>query len=338
MFQAAGTFKNMRVIARPPSYSIMLLYNRTPCFGKYRLSASIHPERTKVYADYEINNHPLHSRGNYTMSIVKNTPHYLKHSGSFFTTILNKTIEAITDPAALGIYLYLASKPDDWQISETNLKNRFNRGGDFIRVRLAELKRLGLLKSVAIKNAKGQVTRWETVLYNEIQPVETKTTDRKNHNTENPPSGENTHVVDPHITNKGSKQKKDINNLSHSVECDLFLEVEQQRKALMLRDKTVKHEKCKELYEKLPQEVKNDKSFEDVHDECVTHYATQTEPQMVSPQRLMSWIKREIKYHVIQPTKPASYQKPGDSFNDYMKSQKGVNTYDQHGNTYDPLR
>jgi len=42
------------------------------------------------------------------MSIVKNTPHYLKHSGSFFTTIINKTIESIQDPAALGIYLYLA--------------------------------------------------------------------------------------------------------------------------------------------------------------------------------------------------------------------------------------
>jgi len=203
---------------------------------------------------------------------------------------------------------------------------------------MAELKKIGLLQSVAYKNEKGQVTRWETVLYNEPQPIKKDASEGKNHNVENPASGKPTHEEKPPTTNKGSLQRKDINNLSHSVECDLFLEVEQQRKALMLRDKTVKHEKCKELYEQLPQEVKDDKSFEDVHDECVTHYATQTEPQMVSPQRLMSWIKREIKYHASQPTKPASYQKPGDSFNDYMKSQKGGNTYDQHGNTYDPLR
>lgn len=275
------------------------------------------------------------------MSIVKNTPHYLKHSGSFFTTILNKTIEAITDPAALGIYLYLASKPDDWQISETNLKNRFNRGGDFIRVRLAELKRLGLLKSVAIKNAKGQVTRWETVLYNEIQPVEAKTTDRKNHNTENPPSGENTHVVDPHITNKGSKQIKDINNHTHSVECDLFLEAEQQRKSLMLRAKTEKNEKCLALYDQLPQEVKSDKTFADIHDECVTHYATQPEPQMVSPQRLISWIKRDIRYHSAQAnTPPVRKSSGGDALSRVLNKHmnKGA-TYDHNtGNTIDPLR
>ena len=272
------------------------------------------------------------------MSIVKNTPHYLKHSGSFFTTIINKTIESIQDPAALGIYLYLASKPDDWQISETNLKNRFKKGTDFIRQRMAELKKIGLLQSVAYKNEKGQVTRWETVLYNEPQPIKKEASEGKNHNVENPASGKPTIVEKPPTTNKGFKQKKDINNHTHSVECDLFLESEQQRKALMLRAKTENNEKCLELYEQLPHEVKEDKTFSDIHDECVTHYATQPEPQMVSPQRLMSWIKREIKYHASQPTKPASYQKPGDSFNDYMKSQKGGNTYDQHGNTYDPLR
>jgi hypothetical protein len=272
------------------------------------------------------------------MSIVKNTPHYLKHSQSAFTTVLNKTIEAIKDPASLGIYLYLTSKPDNWEISETNLKNRFGKGRDYIRARLADLKRTGLLKSVAVKNTRGQIVRWETILYNEIQITENPTTGHEIHTTENPTSGKPSDQVDPPTTNKRIKEIKDINNHTHSVECDLFLEAESQRKALMLRAKTVKHEKCHELYEQLPQEVKDDKSFEDIHDECVTHYATQTEPQMVSPQRLMSWIKRDIKYHATQKASPKTSQKPGDSFNQYMNSQKGGNTYDQHGNTYDPLR
>lgn len=270
------------------------------------------------------------------MSIIKNTPHYLKHSGSFFTTILNKTIEAIEDPAALGIYLYLASKPDNWEISETNLKNRFKRGGDFIRARMAELKRIGLLKSVAIKNAKGQVIRWETVLYNEMQPVEPKSTKGKNHNTENPPSGDNTHVEDPPTTNKRDLKIKDINNHTHSVECDLFLESEQQRKALMLRDRAEKNEKCHELYEQLPPEVKRDKTFTDIHDECVTHYATQPVPQMVSPQRLMSWIKRDMAWH-SQPkpkTPVTKSEKPGDAMSRATRPylNQGA-TYDQYGNT-----
>ncbi len=273
------------------------------------------------------------------MSIVKNTPHYLKHSGSFFTTIINKTIESIQDPAALGIYLYLASKPDDWQISETNLKNRFKKGTDFIRQRMAELKKIGLLQSVAYKNEKGQVTRWETVLYNEPQPIKKEASEGKNHNVENPASGKPTIVEKPPTTNKGSKQKKDINNHTHSVECDLFLESEQQRKALMLRTKTENNEKCLELYEQLPHEVKEDKTFSDIHDECVTHYATQPEPQMVSPQRLMSWIKRDIKYHATQKQSSKPKSKPGDSFNEFMNQNKQQGTtYEQSGSVYDPLR
>ncbi|HYD89894.1 MAG TPA: hypothetical protein VEA37_00210, partial [Flavobacterium sp.] len=103
------------------------------------------------------------------------------------------------------------------------------------------------------------------------------------------------------------------------------------------------NEKCHKLYEDLPEEIKRDKSFEDVHDECVSHYATQSKPQMVSPQRLMSWIKREIAYQQRQETKapPSKKQKgrPGDSLSNVLNKymSKGA-TYDQHGNEIDPLR
>jgi hypothetical protein len=274
------------------------------------------------------------------MSIVKNTPHILKHCRSGWTNLQNKTIDAVKDPATLGIYVYLASKPEDWTISETNLQRRFGKGRDFIRARLSELKHIGLLKTHAIKDEKGRVTRWETVLYNEIQNTAFQEGGSNVQITENPHSGKTSDLENPPTTKERDLKKKDINDHTHSVECDLFLEAEQQRKALMLRAKTVKHEKCRELYEQLPQEVKQEKTFEDVHDECVTHYATQTEPQMVSPQRLISWIKRDIKYHTAQASQPAKHQKSGDSFNQYMNSQKQQrsSTYDQHGNTYDPLR
>ena len=235
------------------------------------------------------------------MSIVKNTPHYLKHSKKSFTTLQNSTLEAIKDPSTLGVYVYLASKPDDWEISETNLKNRFGKGRDYIRTRLSELKRIGLLKTIAIRDTKGRVTRWETVLYNEVQKPGIQSSGNKDiQNPENPPSGKTRHLENPPTTNKRIKKIKDINNHTHSVECDLFLDSEKQRKALMLRAKAVKHEKCRELYERLPKEIKEDKSFEDVHDECVIHYATQSSPQMVSPQRLMTWIKRDIAYAKLQ--------------------------------------
>lgn len=104
------------------------------------------------------------------MSIIKNTPHYLKHSKKTFTTIQNETIELITDPSTLGIYVYLSAKPDNWEISVTNLMNRFQKCRDFIRARMSNLRELGLLESVAIKNDKGQIIHWEKVLYSEPQP------------------------------------------------------------------------------------------------------------------------------------------------------------------------
>lgn len=238
------------------------------------------------------------------MTIVKNTPHILKHCRSGWTNLQNKTIDAIKDPATLGIYVYLASKPEDWTISETNLKNRFDKGRDFIRARLSELKQIGLMKTHPIKDDRGRIIRWETILYSEVQDVPFQVPNHDLHITENPESGKSRHLVNPPTTKERSIKIKDINNHTHSgIECDLFLESEQQRKALMLRAKTVKNEKCKELYEQLPLEVKQDKTFEDMHDECVTHYATQAAPQLVSPQRLISWIKREIKYHAAQQDK-----------------------------------
>lgn len=164
------------------------------------------------------------------------------------------------------------------------------------------------------------------------------TTSPKNGTSTSPKNGTGDQSQKRDTESKREKLKEENNTHTHSVECDLFLDSEMQRKALMLRAKTEKHEKCHELYNQLPEEVRQEKTFEDVHDECVTHYATQKQPQMVSPQRLMSWIKRDIKYHQTQTKQPATYKKPGDSFNQYMNSQKQGSTYDQHGNTYDPLR
>lgn len=272
------------------------------------------------------------------MSIVKNTPHVLKHCRQGWTNLQNKTIDAIQNPGTLGVYVYLASKPEDWDISETNLQNRFNKGRDYIRARLVDLKNIGLLKTRSIKDDKGRIIRWETVLYNEVQDTDFQETGAV-HITENPHSGKPRHLENPPTTKERYIKKKDINNHTHSVECDLFLESEQQRKSLMLRGKTTKNIKCRELYDKLPLEVKNEKSFEDIHDECVTHYATQKEPQMVSPQRLMSWIQRDIKYHLIQSIPIRPYKNKDDSFNQFINSQKHRGTtYEQQSGLYDPFR
>lgn len=94
-----------------------------------------------------------------------------------------------------------------------------------------------------------------------------------------------------------------INNLSSNknyslstIEQNLYIESEQQRKALLFRGECLGSQKCKDLYDQLPEDTRKDKSFQDIYEECLSHYATQQKPLLVSPQRLISWIKREISY------------------------------------------
>jgi hypothetical protein len=114
----------------------------------------------------------------------------------------------------------------------------------------------------------------------------------------------------------------------------LYSEVEQQRKAMFFREECLNSEKCKTLYEKLPEDVRRDKTFEDIYLECLSHYATLRDPLLVSPQRLMSWIKRDINYskkEAIQKTKV--YKKPmtgTDKFNEMIRKEQK-----KYGVTYD---
>ncbi|HWI50109.1 MAG TPA: hypothetical protein VNU45_18010 [Rummeliibacillus sp.] len=113
------------------------------------------------------------------MAIKKVTSNFLKHSAfpHPFTLVLNETIDAIPDDAALGIYLYLARKPSDWDIWEQDIMKRFKRGRDHVRKALKILQKLGLLKKTSIKDASGKITSWETTLYYQV--------------TEKPSCGEN---------------------------------------------------------------------------------------------------------------------------------------------------
>ncbi|CEG60999.1 hypothetical protein [Legionella micdadei] len=123
------------------------------------------------------------------MTIKKNTPQFLRQSGLSFTTIINQTMDIIDDPASLGIYCYLASKPDNWEINNKELQSRFNKGFDFIKKRLADLREKGLIKKSAVRNeTTGQIMRWEIILVNYQE-------------AENPPSSE---------SRKGKTQKVDF--------------------------------------------------------------------------------------------------------------------------------
>ena len=131
--------------------------------------------------------------------IEKNVPNILIKKGFGFTTIITSTIANIKDDSALGIYCYLASKPENWSICKKELMNHFNRGRDHINNKFAYLKSLGLIESIAIKNHKGQINKWETLLHAEII----------NQNTENPYYGK-TRILKNHTLEKPHLQIIDL--------------------------------------------------------------------------------------------------------------------------------
>lgn len=130
------------------------------------------------------------------MSIEKNDGSYLQHVGGGWTTIINETILLITDAAALGIYVYLASKPADWIVREKELMAHFSLGRDSINKKLSILRKLGLYEKVSNRDSSGKIIKWVSNLYRTPKPVETQNTEiqdcgeiNESQNTENPQSG-----------------------------------------------------------------------------------------------------------------------------------------------------
>jgi hypothetical protein len=268
------------------------------------------------------------------MSIVKNTPNFLKHSDLPFTTLINKTIESIKDPATLGIYVYLSSKPNDWEISEKNLQNRFDKCRDFIRSRLSELKALGLLKSISIRDENHKIVRWETILYNEAQCVEIDARKPNEHATllESQDTGKARYLVEPPITNKRYKQIKDNNKTpivpkgtSERFEEFWNLYPKKSGKKICL-DKWKKRNLdsiADKIIAKLTQQVANDDSWARGYIPNPFTYINQDR-----------WEDEISQAPTHLPTKKVV---AGDAFSRGMAMFNSVKTYDERGVTYDAL-
>ncbi len=73
---------------------------------------------------------------------------------------------------AVGILVYLLSKPDHWQVREEDIAKRHTDGATSIRSGLKELKEFGYIVVEAIRSESGKILKWETNVYE--QPQESK--------------------------------------------------------------------------------------------------------------------------------------------------------------------
>jgi|SRR6266436_3791944 len=238
------------------------------------------------------------------MAIEKVKSNILKHEGFIepHTIILNSTIDIIPDNAALGIYLYLARKPDDWIIWEQDIMIRFNRGRDHVRKAMKLLKDIGLLNKESQRDERGHIIGWITTLYAQVTE---NTSCGSIHITEIPTSGK-THLLDnPTHTKERYIQKKDIKQKKEDLgpqNTELAVIRKQNPLAAFLPDKYLLMQKqltseCLEdpkafqLFES--KFGKLEVTFEEMLYECVMYYALKPEAQNVSKHRFIGWIKRE---------------------------------------------
>jgi hypothetical protein len=145
------------------------------------------------------------------MSIEKNTPNRLKKYGFGFSTFLNSTMDLIPDDGALGIYIYLGSKSEDWDIQEKDIMRRFKKGRDYVRAKMRILKDLGLVKTIAYRDDSGRIVAWDTCLFSQI-PENPSSGDSsrflKNQNVAEPESGKPTHILNKEKELKIKERKK----------------------------------------------------------------------------------------------------------------------------------
>ncbi|MBW3491817.1 DnaD domain-containing protein [Bacillus sp. FDAARGOS_1420] len=70
-----------------------------------------------------------------------------------------------------GILAYILSLPDDWVFYMEEISTHAKDGIDSLRVGMKELKKFGYVRRFPVKNEKGKITNWETIIY-EVPQVE----------------------------------------------------------------------------------------------------------------------------------------------------------------------
>lgn len=87
-----------------------------------------------------------------------------------FTQLLNETINEIKDPCTLGVYCYLASKPEEWIICKKQIREHFKIGVDKLDKIFKRLIEFGLL-SIVREKENGKFTGIDYYLHLRINPA-----------------------------------------------------------------------------------------------------------------------------------------------------------------------
>ena len=127
---------------------------------------------------------------------------------------------------AKGLFTYILSLPDDWQIYKTELTEHFSDGKDAIRTAMNELVEHGYLVTKRLKDEKGRFAGYVYEVH-EIPLTAEQMEKRKNGDeesvhvgfsaTDNPHMDNSTAEKSPLLNTNNNKIKKELNTISSSV-------------------------------------------------------------------------------------------------------------------------
>lgn len=89
----------------------------------------------------------------------------IKESGNFVTVHKDFIHDSNITFKAKGILLYLLSRPDDWQIYESEIIKHTKDGKDSLKTGIKELEVAGYIERKRIRNDQGQLKEYEYTVY-----------------------------------------------------------------------------------------------------------------------------------------------------------------------------
>lgn len=89
----------------------------------------------------------------------------IKESGNFVTVHKNFIHDSKLTFKSKGILLYLLSRPDDWQIYESEILKHTNDGKDSLKSGIKELEEIGYVVRTRKRNDKGHLNGYEYLVY-----------------------------------------------------------------------------------------------------------------------------------------------------------------------------
>lgn len=97
------------------------------------------------------------------MSITKASARELGRLGRCYTTLDSGVIKSIDNPVVLAVWVHLQSQSTEWKINTKEIMSRFGLGRDKARAVINELKKIGLIQEIFVRDDSGRIVEKELV-------------------------------------------------------------------------------------------------------------------------------------------------------------------------------